>query len=99
MKICKESEVKEEGAVAMKELEAENEQIGVWRIKGELRAMDSRCPHMGGPLHKVMNNHTRSVSFQKFLGEELGRNWWWNIDIRGVESHLVQILPLFLPSF
>merc|ERR1712048_669591 len=47
--ICKNSELVEGGA-KMKYFEGENEQVAVFRHRGELFAMDNRCAHMGGPL-------------------------------------------------
>jgi nitrite reductase/ring-hydroxylating ferredoxin subunit len=47
--ICKNKEVLE-GQAKMRSFERENEQVAVFRHRGELFAMDNRCAHMGGPL-------------------------------------------------
>lgn len=49
VRVCAAEEV-EEGGARVLALESDNEQVAVFRHRGELFAMDSRCAHMGGPL-------------------------------------------------
>mmetsp|Transcript_25938 Transcript_25938/g.59940 ORF Transcript_25938/g.59940 Transcript_25938/m.59940 type:complete len:566 (-) Transcript_25938:68-1765(-) len=49
VKVCADSEL-EEGAARKISFERENEQVAVFRHRGQLFALDNRCAHMGGPL-------------------------------------------------
>lgn len=72
MVICKDSELPEGGA-KMRFFEKENEQVAVFRHRGELFAIDNRCAHMGGPLCEGdiedLGNHTRRS------GKSRPQNW------------------------
>jgi len=49
VRVCASSELKE-GEAKMVNFDLENEQVAVFRHRGELFALDNRCAHMGGPL-------------------------------------------------
>lgn len=49
VRICGSDEL-QEGTAKMISFEADNEQVAVFRHRGELFALDNRCAHMGGPL-------------------------------------------------
>jgi nitrite reductase/ring-hydroxylating ferredoxin subunit len=49
VRVCADAELKDEDS-KMIEFKRENEQVVVYRHRGELFAIDNRCAHMGGPL-------------------------------------------------